>query len=137
MYFYEKLFEFLEKFDLEKDRVILLGDMNVAFSDLDVWDASVWEGEVTFLPEEKAIINRLLNMGFIDIIRKMHENEKVFTFYDYRGAKVYKNEGLRLDYIFISKPLIKEVVDLEILTSIRRKRKPTPSDHVPVILELR
>jgi exodeoxyribonuclease-3 len=137
MYFYEKLFEFLEKFDLKKDRVILLGDMNVAFSDLDVWDASVWEGEVTFLPEEKAIINRLLNMGFIDIIRKMHENEKVFTFYDYRGAKVYKNEGLRLDYIFISKLLLKEVVDLEILTSIRKKRKPTPSDHVPVILELR
>jgi len=137
MYFYEKLFEFLEKFDLEKDRVILLGDMNVAFSDLDVWDPSVWEGEVTFLPEEKAMINRLLNMGLVDIIRKMHKNEKVFTFYDYRGAKVYKNEGLRLDYIFISKSLLKEVVDLEILISIRRKRKPTPSDHVPVILELR
>ena len=137
MYFYEKLFEFLEKFDLGKDRVILLGDMNVAFTDLDVWDVNVWEGEVTFLPEEKAMINRLLNMGFVDIIRKMHENEKVFTFYDYRGAKVYKNEGLRLDYIFISKPLVKDVIDLEILTSIRRKRKPTPSDHVPVILELR
>jgi len=137
MYFYEKLFEFLEKFDLGKDRVILLGDMNVAFSELDVWDVNVWEGEVTFLPEEKAMINRLLNIGFVDIIRKMHENEKVFTFYDYRGAKVYKNEGLRLDYIFISKPLVKDVIDLEILTSIRRKRKPTPSDHVPVILELR
>ena len=137
MYFYEKLFEFLNKFDLEKDRVILLGDMNVAFSDVDVWDASVWEGEVTFLPEEKAMINRILNMGFIDIIRKIHENEKVFTFYDYRGAKVYKNEGLRLDYIFISKPLLNRIVNLEILTSIRRKRKLTPSDHVPVILELR
>ena len=137
MYFYEKLFEFLNKFDLEKDRVILLGDMNVAFSDLDVWDVSVWEGEVTFLPEEKAMINKLLNMGFIDIIRKMHKNEKVFTFYDYRGAKVYKNEGLRLDYIFISKPLLNRIVNLEILTSIRKKRKPTPSDHVPVILELR
>jgi exodeoxyribonuclease-3 len=137
MYFYEKLFEFLNKFDLEKDRVILLGDMNVAFSDLDVWDVSVWEGEVTFLPEEKVMINKLLNMGFIDIIRKMHKNEKVFTFYDYRGAKVYKNEGLRLDYIFISKPLLNRIVNLEILTSIRKKRKPTPSDHVPVILELR
>ena len=111
--------------------------MNVAFSDVDVWDASVWEGEVTFLPEEKAMINKLLNMGFIDIIRKTYKNEKVFTFYDYRGAKVYKNEGLRLDYIFISKSLVKEVVDLEILASIRRKRKPTPSDHVPVILKLR
>lgn len=136
MFFYEKLFEFLQKFDLEKDNVVLCGDMNVAYSDLDVWDPEIWEGEVTFLPEEKAMINRLLNMGFVDIIREFHPDEKVYTFYDYRGAKVYKNEGLRLDYFLLSKPAAKRVSSLEILTSVRRKRKPTPSDHVPVIIEL-
>ncbi|WP_456480236.1 exodeoxyribonuclease III [Nautilia sp.] len=136
MYFYNKLFEFLKKFDLKKDKVILCGDMNVAYSDLDVWDPEIWEGEVTFLPEEKAMINRLLNMGFVDVIRKFYGDEKVYTFYDYRGAKVYKNEGMRLDYIFLSSALAGNVKDLKILTSLRRKRKPTPSDHVPVVLEL-
>ncbi|MEO1928210.1 MAG: exodeoxyribonuclease III [Nautiliaceae bacterium] len=137
MFFYEKLFEFLKRFNLEKENVILCGDMNVAFSDLDVWDADVWEGEVTFLPEEKAMINRLLNMGFVDILREFYPKERIFTFYDYKGAKVYKNEGLRLDYFFLSKPLLKRVESLEVLTSLRRKRKPTPSDHVPLILELK
>jgi len=136
MYFYEKLFEFLKKFDLNKDKVVLCGDMNVAFSDLDVWDPEIWEGEVTFLPEEKAMINTLLNMGFIDVIREFHKNERVYTFYDYRGAKVYKNEGMRLDYFLLSPAVAKEVSNVEILTQVRRKRKPTPSDHVPVIIEL-
>jgi len=136
IYFYNKLFEFLKKFDLKNDKVVLCGDMNVAYSDLDVWDPEIWEGEVTFLPEEKAMINNILNMGFVDIIREFHKNERVYTFYDYRGAKVYKNEGMRLDYVFLSPQLAKEVTNVEILTSIRRKRKPTPSDHVPVIVEM-
>ena len=63
--------------------------------------------------------------------------KKFLLFMIIEVRKFIKNEGLRLDYIFISKSLLKEVVDLEILTSIRKKRKPTPSDHVPVILELR
>jgi len=137
IFFYEKLFEFLKRFDLGRENVVLCGDMNVAFSDLDVWDPQLWEGEVTFLPEEKAMINTLLNMGFVDIIREFHPDEKVFTFYDYRGAKVYKNEGLRLDYFLLSRPLAKKVLSLDILTSVRRKRKPTPSDHVPVIVEVK
>ena len=136
MFFYAKLFEFLKKFDLQNDKIVLCGDMNVAFSDLDVWNPEVWEGEVTFLPEEKAMINNILNMGFVDIIREFNKDTRVYTFYDYRGAKVYKNEGMRLDYMFLSPILIKYVKNIEILTSVRRKRKPTPSDHVPVILEL-
>jgi len=136
IYFYNKLFEFLKKFDLKNDRIILCGDMNVAYSDLDVWDPEIWEGEVTFLPEEKAMINNILNLGFVDIIREFYKNERVYTFYDYRGAKVYKNEGMRLDYMFLSPKLAKDVKNVAILTSIRRKRKPTPSDHVPVIVEL-
>ncbi len=137
MFFYKELLNFLSKFNLKKDKVILCGDMNVAYSNLDVWDEKEWEGKVVFLPEEKAMINNILNLGFIDIIREFYKNERIYTFYDYRGAKVYKNEGLRLDYIFISPNLIESVVDIEILTKIRRKRKPTPSDHVPVILELK
>lgn len=136
LFFYEKLFEFLKRFSLEKDKVLLCGDMNVAVSELDVWDKDIWEGEVTFLPEERAMINRLYEMGFVDIMREFYKDEKIFTFYDYRGGKVYKNEGLRLDYFLLSPPLAKEVKKVELLTKVRRKRKPTPSDHVPIIIEI-
>jgi len=135
LYFYDKLFEWLKRFDLQKDKVLICGDFNISHTELDVWDETVWDGEVTHLPEEKAVLSKFLDIGFIDLIRKKFPDEKVFTFYDYRGAAVYKNEGLRLDYILVTPPLFKYFKDIEILTSIRRKRKPTPSDHVPVIAE--
>ncbi len=135
MYFYDKLFEYLKKFDLNKDKVLICGDFNISHTELDVWDEEIWQGEVTHLPEERAILSKFLDIGFIDVIREKFKNEKVFTFYDYRGAAVYKNEGLRLDYILVTKPLFEKFKDVEILTEIRRKRKPTPSDHVPVVAE--
>jgi len=135
IYFYNKLFEYLNEFNLEKDNILICGDFNISHTELDVWDEEIWQGEVTHLPEEKAILSKFLDIGFIDVIRKKFKNEKVFTFYDYRGAAVYKNEGLRLDYILVTKPLFKKFKDIEVLTSIRRKRKPTPSDHVPIIAE--
>ncbi|EDM24262.1 exodeoxyribonuclease III [Caminibacter mediatlanticus] len=135
MYFYDKLFEWLKRFDLNKDKVLICGDFNISHTSLDVWDEEIWEGEVTHLPEERAILSKFLDIGFIDIIREVYKDEKVFTFYDYRGAAVYKNEGLRLDYILVSKPLFSKFKKVDILTSIRRKRKPTPSDHVPIIAE--
>ena len=135
IYFYEKLFEYLNKFDLNKDKILICGDFNISHTSLDVWDEEIWEGEVTHLPEERAILSKFLDNGFIDVVRKVYPNEKVFSFYDYRGAAVYKNEGLRLDYILVTHKLFEKIKSVEILTSIRRKRKPTPSDHVPIIAE--
>jgi len=135
IYFYDKLFEYLKRFDLEKENVLVCGDFNISHTSFDVWDEKVWEGAVTHLPEERAILSKFLDIGFVDTIREKFQNEKVFTFYDYRGAAVYKNQGLRLDYILVTKTLFKKLEDIEILTSIRRKRKPTPSDHVPIIAE--
>ncbi len=135
IYFYNRLFEWLNRFDLNKGKVLICGDFNISHTSLDVWDEEIWDGEVTHLPEEKAILSKFLDIGFIDVIRKTHPDEKVFTFYDYRGAAVYKNEGLRLDYILVTKALYNKFENVEILTKIRRKRKPTPSDHVPVIAE--
>jgi len=135
IYFYEKLFEFLKRFDLNNDKVLICGDFNISHTSLDVWDEEVWEGAVTHLPEERAILSKFLDIGFIDVLRESYPDEKIFSFYDYRGGAVYKNEGLRLDYILVTKSLFESFKNIEVLTKIRRKRKPTPSDHVPIVAE--
>ncbi len=135
MYFYNKLFKYIKKFDLQKDKVLICGDFNISHTSLDVWDEEIWNDEVTHLPEEKDILSKFLNMGFIDLIRYSYKNEKIFTFYDYRGAAIYKNNGLRLDYILVTKPLFENFQNISVLTKIRKQKKPTPSDHVPVMAE--
>lgn len=44
-----------------------------------------------------------------------------------------ENEGMRIDYILISKPLVKYLKDVEVDLWPRRRRDPKPSDHAPVI----
>ena len=134
MEFYQKLEEFIEsRFDLNHDYVVLCGDLNIAHREIDVWDPNEWEGKVTFLPEERKELDRLLGMGFIDVVRAA-TSKPIFTFYDYRGGAVYKNHGLRLDYVLISKPLLSKTKSIELLLNVRKRREPKPSDHVPLIV---
>jgi len=135
IYFYKELFKYLEKFDLKNEKVLICGDFNISHTSFDVWDEEIWDGAITHLPEERAILSKFLDIGFIDVLRESYPNEKIFSFYDYRGGAVYKNEGLRLDYILVTKSLFESFKNIEVLTKIRRKRKPTPSDHVPIVVE--
>ncbi|MEO1942409.1 MAG: exodeoxyribonuclease III [Campylobacterales bacterium] len=136
MRFYDQLREFLQKFDLERERVVLCGDFNIAYTEKDVWDPAKWEGEPVFLPEEREQFRRLLEMGFTDIIR-LATNASIFTFYDYREGAVYAGQGLRLDYVLVSKPVVNLTKGIKVLLNLRKRRKPTPSDHVPIVVEFR
>jgi exodeoxyribonuclease-3 len=135
--FYRQLREFVsQNFNLHKDLVVLCGDLNIAHQAIDVWDPQKWEGKVVFLPEERIEFDKLLGLGFVDILR-YSTNRQIFTFYDYRGGAVYKGEGLRLDYFLVSKPVVKLTKGIEVLLNVRKRKKPTPSDHVPLIVEFR
>jgi len=137
MEFYRQLEKFIEqRFDLRRDFVILCGDLNIAHREVDVWNSEEWKGKVTFLPEERKEMDRLLEMGFIDVVRSATP-KPIFTFYDYRGGAVYKNHGLRLDYVLISTPLLPKTHSIELLLNVRKRRDPKPSDHVPLIVEFK
>lgn len=136
LYFYEKLFKYLERFDLTKDNVIITGDLNIAHTPLDVYDPIAFEGHVSYLPEERRIFEQLLSLGFYDTFRELNPQEKSFSWFSYKGFGVYKNEGIRIDYFLCTAPMMKRVKDAYIDIKPRRKRHHTPSDHTPVILEI-
>jgi len=129
--FYNNLIKFLLKFDLQKEKLILLGDFNIIHKNIDVFDAKKWEGNVTFLPEEREIMNKLLNLGLYDSFRELYPNKKDFSFFEYRD-KFFKR-GLRLDYILVTKPILNKINDIYIDFNLRKL--PTPSDHIPVIMD--
>jgi exodeoxyribonuclease-3 len=129
--FYNNLIKFISKFDLTKEKLILLGDFNIIHKNIDVFNPIEWEGHVTFLPEERDIMNKLLSLGLYDSFRELYPNKQDFSFFEYRDKGF--NKGLRLDYILVSRPILDKINDVYI--DLAPRHLPTPSDHTPVVLD--
>ncbi len=119
-----------ERFDPHSDRVILVGDFNVAMDENDVYDPTRMNGKIGFHPDERMALKRLKNWGFVDALREFTD-DKVFSWWDYRFPAFKYNVGMRLDYIWVSetlKPSLRECfVDRE------KRGLERPSDHAPVV----
>lgn len=127
------------EFDPQKDRVVVMGDMNVARLDRDIGigepNVKRWlrEGKTSFLPEEREWLNRITDWGMADTFRHIHpETAERFSWFDYRsrGFKRDPKRGLRIDLILASAALQGCCTDAGIAYDIRGQQK--PSDHCPV-----
>ncbi len=117
-------------FTTEKDKLIIVGDFNVAMEERDVYSPEEMEGKIGFHPMEREALEYLYQWGFIDAFR-MFNQEKAFSWWDYRAFAFRRNMGLRIDYIWISKALKDKCIDCYIDRDERKKQK--PSDHAPVV----
>jgi exodeoxyribonuclease-3 len=116
--------------------LILAGDLNVARTPLDLYDPAVFEGRTGFLPDERAKMEALLQTGLRDCFREHHPDSPGFTWWDYRTAGIWRNEGMRIDYILASEPLCPAITEIEVDLWTRKRRSPTPSDHAPVVARI-
>ncbi len=114
---------------------VLCGDFNVAPAPLDVHDPVAWEGSVLFSEPERAALGRVVGAGLVDLLRTMHPEEPLFTWWDYRMLSFPKNRGLRIDHVFVTPALAARAVACGV---DRESRKGTqPSDHAAVWAEFR
>lgn len=142
--FYADLSDYLQAFFKQGDKVIILGDMNVAPEDIDVGikpdNAKRWlkTGKCAFLPEERDWLSGLCNWGLIDTFRhKNGENVQSFSWFDYRsrGFEQEPKRGLRIDLILASEPLLGALQGAGIDYKAREAVK--PSDHCPIWADFR
>jgi exodeoxyribonuclease III len=127
--------ELLDETHTPRQRVLLCGDFNVAPEDRDVHDPIRWEGSVLFSEPEKAALEHIRAWGFVDAFRQHTEAAGHYSWWDYRSFAWQKNHGLRIDHIWVSKPLSKECVDVWIEKETRAWER--PSDHAPVVAEFK
>ncbi|MCX8094595.1 MAG: exodeoxyribonuclease III [Caldisericia bacterium] len=132
--FFDRLKKYFNRFHKNNEKIFLCGDFNVALEDIDVYDPQELENEIGFLKEEREKFKEFLSWGFYDSFRVLFPGKKEFSWWDYRWNSYEKNKGMRLDYILITKPIIKNLKNLYILKEYRELEK--PSDHVPVIIEI-
>lgn len=131
---FDALGDCLEKEFKTPEKIILMGDFNVAPDDRDVYDPKGWEGQVLVSTEERRAFSGLLERGLCDALRLVTQEGGIYTWWDYRQAAFFRGWGLRLDHVLVSCPLAQKVKGAEV-DKTWRKRK-TPSDHAPVLATL-
>jgi exodeoxyribonuclease-3 len=114
--------------------VCILGDFNICPTDDDVWDPVAWKGRVTCTKPERDWFKNIIACGFKDTLKE-HTDSSDFTWWNYRRNGYQRNHGLRIDFVLMTDDLASCVVRAEVLTQYREMEK--PSDHAPVLVEIR
>ncbi|GAB3594478.1 Exodeoxyribonuclease III [Corynebacterium faecale] len=112
-----------------EEKLVLLGDYNIAPTDQDVWDVSAFEGRTHITEPERAAYQQLLETG----LAETNPGPGVFTYWDYKGARFLKGEGMRIDFQLASPALA--AVAGETFVDVEERGGKGASDHAPVIVD--
>ena len=109
-------------------RLVMMGDMNVARTDRDVHSKERKPRAIGQLPEERAIVERILGRGLVDLGRAMDpDNDGLFTWWPPWRNMRQRNIGWRLDYVFASESFASRA------TACVVQKDVGTSDHAPVV----
>jgi exodeoxyribonuclease-3 len=116
---------------------ILCGDFNVCPAPIDSFSEQALVGQIFHTDEERARFRKLLDWGFHDVFREREPELQAFSWWDYRGGGFHRNQGLRIDFLLATAPVMQRVRSVEIDREYRKKKDGlTASDHAPVIADL-
>jgi exodeoxyribonuclease-3 len=128
MRFLESLEQYAAEFHARSADLVLCGDLNVARTEIDVHPRERKPNAIGQLPEERAILERIIAQGLVDVSRELDPlNDRLFTWWaPWRNLR-QRNIGWRLDYVLASRSLFDRVVSCQVLTEVGT------SDHAPVM----
>ena len=130
MRFLESFEQFAAELQAAGRRAVICGDINIARTDIDVHPKERKPRAIGQLPEERALLERLLSHGLVDTGRALEpENDGLFTWWAPWRNMRERNIGWRLDYVIASQPIF------DCVQSCVVQRDVGTSDHAPVIAE--
>jgi len=122
---------FLKELEQSKP-VVVCGDLNVAFTDIDLARPKPnYNKSAGYMQEEIDGFQNLVDAGFIDTFRHLKPDEIKYSWWSYRAGARAKNIGWRIDYFLSSPSLANKISDVDILNDVMG------SDHCPVMLTLK
>lgn len=113
-------------------KLVLTGDFNIAPEDRDAHPD--WKDEIHVSEPERAAFRALAGLGLTDAFRLFEQEERSFSWWDYRMGAFRRNFGLRIDHLLISEPLVAKTTGCHVDKAPRKLER--PSDHAPVVLDL-
>ncbi len=129
--FYDHFLNYCLKLRKKGYKIIFCGDINTAHEEIDLARPKENEENTGFLPEERAWLDEVVNSGFVDTFRnKFPGKTGAYTYWDIKTASRERNVGWRIDYVFISTDLLKNLKNAFILEKVMG------SDHCPYGIEI-
>lgn len=115
---------------------ILAGDFNVVPDlEIDIYPTRSWDKDALTQPEPRRKFRKLLDQGWLDALRALHADERIYTYWDYKRQRWERNAGLRLDHLLLNATIGKRLVSAGVDKPVRGE--PGASDHAPAWIELK
>ncbi len=111
----------------------VIGDFNVAPTDADVWDISLFADSTHVTVPERAALATLRDAGLADVYPRALKGEP-YTFWDYRNGAFHRGWGMRIDLVYANPAFNDQVADAWIDREARKGKG--ASDHAPVVVDL-
>lgn len=131
---FERLITHARGLYAERHPVVLCGDFNVVPTDADIYDPKSWRKDALLQPQTRAAYERLLHQGWVDAIRTLHPEERIYTFWDYFRDHWGRNAGLRIDHLLLNAPAAVRLKAASVDRWVRGEAH--ASDHAPTWVEL-
>jgi exodeoxyribonuclease-3 len=130
MRFLTALEEFTREMHERSRPVVICGDLNIARTDMDVHPKERKPRAIGQLPEERALLERIIGNGLVDTGRALEpENDQMFTWWAPWRNMRQRNIGWRLDYLLATRSVFDAVGRCVV------QRDVGTSDHAPVLAE--
>jgi exodeoxyribonuclease-3 len=129
--FYENLLVILDEQVASNVNVVITGDWNTAHKEIDLARPKDNEKTSGFLPEERALIDKYIEHGYVDTFRYFHPEPDRYSWWTYRFGARSRNVGWRIDYFFVNEGFMDLVLEADIHDEIMG------SDHCPISLVIK
>jgi len=130
--FYREFLGLLQETRQQSKKMLLVcGDLNTAHQEIDLARPKENSTVSGFLPEERVMLDQLVDLGFIDTFRRFHKDPGHYSWWDLKSNARERNVGWRIDYFFVDSASAARVTDAFILDTVQG------SDHCPVGIKVK
>lgn len=130
MDFLSDFFNWIEELKKTRPKLIIVGDYNIAHTELDIHNPKGNAKTSGFLPEERAWMTKWLESGFTDAFRFKNPTLQEYSWWSTRFNSRASNKGWRIDYQSVSTNMADKII------YCRQLNDAVHSDHCPVLLEI-
>ncbi len=118
-----------------QEPLCLLGDFNIAIEEKDIYNKTRFNNGIMASPTEiDSLKSLLIENKLEDVFRLFEQNTGHWSWWDYRSGAWQRDQGWRIDHIYLSEDLIANSRSCMILKKVRANTK--PSDHAPVLVDI-